>query len=565
MLLSLAMATTLACNVSSLVPTGPDEPAAISIVVLPGSAELVPTQTVRFFADVRDATGKPVSAPVSWDAGGGTIDANGVYVAGSTAGEYVVRAASLGRQVGEARIKINQGDDKPQTQGAVASVTVSPGSASLAPGQTATFTATARDAQGQPVSASFTWTAAGGTISSSGTFTAGSQAGSFTVRASTGSASGTATVQISSASAPSGVPIPVGSSIQSYVDSHPDGTTFVLRSGVHHGQRIKPKTGQVFVGEPGAILDGDGADFAFRGTAANITIRNLIIEDYAPGAQMGAIKGGGHSREESTEGWTIEGCEIRYNEGGGIRTGNRMRVLNNKVHHNSQIGMVGMGDGLLVEGNEIAYNNWEKKFAYGWEAGGTKFVRTDGLIVRNNWSHHNWGPGLWTDIDNINVTYEGNLVEDNADSGIFHEISYRGVIRNNTVRRNGYDRAGDWAYGAGILVAHSPDVEVHGNVLENNMNGIMAIQQDRGSGGYGPHRLDNLYVHDNQITQQSGNWAAGTAQDVGDMGVFSRNLRFDRNTYTLSGDNRWFEWNNGEHRASTWRSFGMDAGGSFTF
>ena len=72
-----------------------------------------------------------------------------------------------------------------------------------------------------------------------------------------------------------------------------------------------------------------------------------------------------------------------------------------------------------------------------WAAGGSKWVHTTNLIVRGNFSHHNDGPGLWTDINNIYSRYENNVVEDHRRGGIFHEISYDAVMRTNTLRRNG--------------------------------------------------------------------------------------------------------------------------------
>ena len=51
--------------------------------------------------------------------------------------------------------------------------------------------------------------------------------------------------------------------------------------------------------------------------------------------------------------------------------------------------------------------------------------------------HDNDGPGLWCDIECRNVVYENNLVENNQHIGIFHEISFKAVIRNNVVRHNG--------------------------------------------------------------------------------------------------------------------------------
>jgi len=63
--------------------------------------------------------------------------------------------------------------------GTVISVTVSPGSATLAAGATKQFTATVTNAANTAV----TWTATGGTVSSAGLYTAGTSPGSFTVKA----------------------------------------------------------------------------------------------------------------------------------------------------------------------------------------------------------------------------------------------------------------------------------------------------------------------------------------------------------------------------------------------
>src|SRR5690606_3674612 len=124
-------------------------------------------------------------------------------------------------------------------------------------------------------------------------------------------------------------------------------------------------------------------------------------------------------------------------------------------HHQSQLGIGGIGDDVLVEDNEIAFNNYEAEYSWGWEAGGTKFVRTNRLIVRNNHVHSNHGPGLWTDIENDRVLIEGNLVEDNVGPGIFHEISYRAVIRDNEVYRNGVGLPNSYSGAAGILISAS--------------------------------------------------------------------------------------------------------------
>jgi nitrous oxidase accessory protein NosD len=365
------------------------------------------------------------------------------------------------------------------------------------------------------------------------------------------------------------VAVHAGESIQAKVDARPPGTTFLVKAGVHAGQTVIPKSGTSFVGEPGAVLDGGGtAPYAFHlggwdmeAYPSDVHIRGLVIQHYAPPPQMGAVRAGGHEVDDNAVGWTVEDCEIRYNATGGIRLGHRMRVLRNRVHHNGQIGVTGIGDSVLVEGNEIAHNNPGRAHDPGFEAGGTKFVQTRGLVVRGNFVHHNTGPGLWTDVHNVGALYEGNRVEDNAGMGIFHEVSYRAVIRDNVVLRNGFGSAG-WVYGAGIMIASSGDVEVYGNTVADNHNGITAAQQDRGSGPLGPHVVENVYVHDNVIRMAGGR--TGVAQDVGDASVFTaRNIRFENNRYQLGDAERYFEWADGQRTEGEWRAYGHDATGTF--
>ena len=97
-----------------------------------------------------------------------------------------------------------------------------------------------------------------------------------------------------------------------------------------------------------------------------------------------------------------------------------------------------------------------------------KWFDSTGLTVADNEVHHNEGPGLWTDINNINTIYEQNNAHNNTSHGIFHEISYSAIIRNNRIVDNGGgQRMSGWG-DAGIRVAASPNVEVYGNILIGN-------------------------------------------------------------------------------------------------
>jgi parallel beta-helix repeat protein len=305
----------------------------------------------------------------------------------------------------------------------------------------------------------------------------------------------------------------------------------------------------------GHVVEISTVGRAFWGTASNVTIRGLVIEKYANQAQAGAVHSG--NWVDLGVDWLVEENEIRLNHGAGISTGHGMVIRNNYIHHNGQIGIAGVGDDMLVDSNEIAYNN-TAGFSSGWEAGGSKFKQTHNLVARNNDVHDNLGPGLWTDIDNIDTLYEGNYVADNSDAGIFHEISYRAIIRNNTVTGNGFGFH-VWVWGGGIQVAASADVEVYGNTVTGNANGITAIQQNRGSGAYGPWEIGNLYVHDNVVSQANG-VAAGLAQDIGDNSYFTgRNNRFAGDTYHVTSVS--YAWMNNWQTATQWQAYGMDVNG----
>jgi parallel beta-helix repeat protein len=357
-------------------------------------------------------------------------------------------------------------------------------------------------------------------------------------------------------------------SIQAAVNAHPAGTTFLLKAGTFRGQTVVPKSGDVFIGEKGTVLDGAGRTFAFdMGNApypSNVRIQGLTIQNYAPGFQAGAVhagRAGGNLSSRST-GWVVSSCEIRNNRGAGVDFGNRMQVLNNNIHHNDQIGARGSGDDILFQGNEVSYNNpsWHyRPEGTGREFGGIKFSHTHGLVARGNYVHHNNGNGLWTDIDNINALYDANRAVSNAGVGIMHEISYAVVVRNNVATGNGFSRGG--AYGAGILISNSSDAEVYGNTVSGNKMGITANDLNRGSGKYGPYVVHNLYVHDNTVQTggQSGiQGGAGT-------GVYTTwNNHFEHNTYTGLASNRTpFLWAGSRRTIAQWQGYGHDRTGTF--
>ena len=289
-----------------------------------------------------------------------------------------------------------------------------------------------------------------------------------------------------------------------------------------------------FVDDPtGHKVEATVAAFAFDSTAPNVLIKNVTVEKYSSVAGKGAIQGKGGP------GWVVENCEVRLNSGAGIVIGTGGRVRGCDVHQNGQIGIAGQGRDILIENNRIWENNTHG-FDFKWEAGGVKVVVSDGVVFRDNHVHDNIGPGLWCDIECRNVVYEGNLVERNHDAGIFHEISYKAIIRDNVLRYNGFGHR-KWFWGPEVLVAASQDVEVYGNRLTIAAGGcgiVLADQSRRMKGGGRYKTRDNL-VRDNQMKFE-GAACAGGASDVqpGDENfsvITDGNNVFDSNVYRVSG------------------------------
>lgn len=346
---------------------------------------------------------------------------------------------------------------------------------------------------------------------------------------------------------------------QAVFRSSAPGTTYVFEAGLHTGVEVQPRAGDQFLGVQGAVLDGDGRlRFAFHAhDVANpvpgVVVRGLTIQNYETPLQQGVVGGGG-SRD-----WVVEDNEIVNNAAAGVGVGAGMVIRGNFVHHNEQLGIHSgfPASGVVIENNEIAFNNYLDQHDMAWEAGGVKLIGTDGARIVGNFVHDNHGPGLWTDGANYGTLYEENRVLDNYGPGILHEISYDAVIRNNDLIGNAHR-----FYVGGILVANSPNVEVYGNRLEGNRGGVVGIQDERGDGPRGPYQLRDLWVHDNEITHSTG--FTGVLLNSGSNDVFSNwGNRFERNVYQFGPRDRPFEWRGRSLNREQWVALGLDEDGEW--
>jgi hypothetical protein len=546
---------------STATPVDDQTPTLAAVHVTPDTASLVSGGTQRFVAQGRMSDGSTSTVSATYTATGGSIDSTGMFTAGSLAGTFRVIASAGDGLADTARVTVLL----PQ-----AGTTIYPGQSiqravDAFPAGTAFLLKAGihRLQQVSPKSGNKFTGEVGAVLNGAALLTEFVREGGYWTaggQVQQGESRLSASCQ---ATAP-GCAFPEQLFIDDVLLQHVT-SLGAVGPGRWYFDYAADKI--YFVDDPaGRKVELSSNAFAFYSTASNVTIENLRVEKYASPAQRGAI---GFSGPGS--GWVVRGNEVSWNHGAGIRLADGMRILSNNVHHQGQIGIAGSGRDVLVQDNEIAYNNMAG-FGPGLqgEAGGSKFTFTDGLVVRGNFSHHNHGPGLWTDINNVNTLYENNRVEDNDWRGIFHEISYKAVIRNNVIRRNGFRNPAALVGavdGAGILISNSPDVEVYGNIVEDNRSGITGLESDRSSSHpstLGPHNLVNLYVHDNVVAQPDGGRAAGIANTDPNADPYSAaaDNRWVHNTYTVGTATKWRWAPNADVSRSQWLA-AQDSGSTF--
>ncbi|MGI9038001.1 MAG: right-handed parallel beta-helix repeat-containing protein [Gemmatimonadota bacterium] len=564
-----SMADTADVTVSDAADGADLEPAAVE--VSPSSAQIEPGGTRQFSAELRNADGVTVAGEVDWTAGGGVIDGSGRFTAGTTPGTYTLTAESANGMTGtaDAEVLAPPASDPapPANENPTAAFTFS--CTNLA----CSFNGSgSSDPDGSVVSHQWTFGdgATGSGASVSHTFGA---AGSYSVKLvvrddddATGTRTNTVAVTAGSGGGgggdipPGATRIAPGQNIQALVNASAPGTVFVLNAGVHVGQVVTPKDDQEFHGESGAIMDGNGGDFAFGGyggVGARVLVKGIEIRNYAPAElYQGAIQG------DNTADWVVEGNSIHGTQGIGVRLGPRMHVRGNHVYGNSNVGIGGFrSDGALVEDNEIDGNGFAGRSG---EHSGLKILNVSDLVVRGNHVHDNVGRGIWLDTDIFDAIVENNHVHDNTTEGIWLEVVCGVVVRNNLSERNGLtgSLSGGWPDKAGIQVVNGTDVEIHGNTVRGNLNGISVLA----ALGYPTHScapdVRNVYVHHNQIEMTNG--LTGMAAEDGSSAMFtSKNNRFESNNYVLGSNADYFLWQGSRMNEAEWKGAGQDVNGSF--
>lgn len=318
----------------------------------------------------------------------------------------------------------------------------------------------------------------------------------------------------------------------------------------------------------------------FGGPANNVTIQYLTVEEFADMYPVGAIgitQGKNVLTQETN--WTIKNCEVTLNHGFGVRVNYRMRILNNYIHDNGQVGIGGgigvpaepitesTDSGILIQGNTINHNDYAH-FNPGFGAGGVKVGATSGVMVRDNVIQNNEGSGIHFDIDSNSGFVDNNLIANNSDGdGMGQEIGAgRSIFRNNKVLRNGLQiNDNNWAYQIGVHA--SSGVEAYCNVMEvpaarGGVGGWGVGSSNRGSSGFPPFNYrvttDNYFHHNVVIWDVGANGEVGFRNNdpANQPDFFSKNRPPDYNDYHLpdpSGAH--FVYDNDNSRSNRLKNF----------
>jgi hypothetical protein len=358
----------------------------------------------------------------------------------------------------------------------------------------------------------------------------------------------------------SGVDVKPGRRLQAVIDRHPPGTTFCMASGTYRiAAPIDPKDGDKFVAvrRRRAILTGNNTtSMAFNGQGVyGVVVKGLVITHFVPPAQggMAALKAAG--------GWRIINNEISYNANTGLFHEGDSLIRGNYIHHNSKIGLGGYkASNSIIENNKIAFNG----FAGGPNNGGSKWVGTTNITIRNNYFHDNDNNEIWFDTGNTGVLIDGNtVVKSNTYGKAISMETNAGtaVIRNNTITVGS-------AASVAIMVSNSSNEQIYNNTISSASSitqrwGVINLFYDSSRTGYD---TANNAVFDNTIilrgvTKYAASVSCYLVTDCSPYWTTKGNS-FQGDTYivpSLTGQN----WVPGSPVAWTqWRALGFDTNGT---
>ena len=215
--------------------------------------------------------------------------------------------------------------------------------------------------------------------------------------------------------------------IKSALDASGDGDTLVLKKGVYKEFGLVISSSIYFIGEDGAVVDGENKGEVITIVADNVTLQNLTIQNV------------GTSYIEDRAG-------IR------VKKSKDFTLLNNRLY-NTFFGIyLEHAKNGIIEGN-IVKGDAQDEMSSG---NAIHLWYSKNVIIKNNVTHFH-RDGIYLEfVDSSRII--NNLSEDNLRYGLHFMFSNNDDYENNTFRRNG----------AGVAVMFSKKINMINNIFENN-------------------------------------------------------------------------------------------------
>ncbi len=300
---------------------------------------------------------------------------------------------------------------------------------------------------------------------------------------------------------PGAITVEPGVDAVALVAASPPSATFWFAPGTHTLDRpVQARSGDAFVGAPGAVLTGGSSNAAaFDGRADDVTLRHLAIRDFRSGRPTDGANSAAVNRSVG-DGWRIEDSTFLRLDGAAVFLGSGASVTGSCFDSNGQYGVsipARRRDGrpeaiseVTISGNEFVGNNpddLESTGACSGCTGAMKLWMPLGVEVVGNHIHDNHGVGVWVDTNGVDIVVEDNLIENNDRSAVVIELSYNARVAGNTFVGNavvaGRERGAGATFpdaavyisesgGADGLGGRPARIDVVGNRFVDNWNGV---------------------------------------------------------------------------------------------
>lgn len=290
---------------------------------------------------------------------------------------------------------------------------------------------------------------------------------------------------------------------------------------------------------------GDG----FGSQASGVVIRDLALELFTSG---------GVEMRGTAQSWTVDDVAVTAVHDTGVKLLDGSLLQGGSIAWSGRYGLSAHGAGVTVDGVDVSHSDaahYRDSVTGGCvAAGGSKFVRTVGLVLRNSVFHDNLCNGIWLDVDTYDSTVENNTSVRNEKDGIRVEVSHKMAISGNTVADNG---------GWGIYLSNAPVADVYANTVTNDGNGAIALNwsgRTTPTTTHGSYATSDTNVHDNTMILTGPGQTVGIFDSTGTGYAFSAAAgnRYHANHYKLPDvGSRWFHLD-GKMTWGAWRTAGMD-------